>query len=143
MGFLKSFFLYLVADVYGRQGRASEGLVVLDTAWSVADTSGEGFWKAEIKRLTGELLLQSPDGQTPGARDAAAGMFRAARELAIRQGALVLELRAAVSLGRLTGATDAAARDVLVDAYRRSEAAGVTDDLVQARELLVSLGATT
>jgi hypothetical protein len=69
-------------------------------------------------------------------------MFRAARELAFAQGALVLELRAAVSLGRLMGAADAAARDVLVDAYRRCEAAGVTDDLAQGRELLVSLGAT-
>ena len=142
MGFLKSFLLYLVADVHGRQGRASEGLAVLDTAWSVADTSGEGFWKAEIKRLTGELVLQSPNGRTPHARDAAAGMFRAARELAFAQGALVLELRAAVSLGRLMGAADAAARDVLVDACRRGEAAGVTDDLAQGRELLVSLGAT-
>ena len=141
MGFLKSFFLYLLADVHARQGRATEALAVLDTAWSVADTSGEGFWKAEIKRLTGELLLQPSDGRAPGVRDDAAGMFRIARELAQEQGALVFELRAAVSLGQLLGSEDATVRDTLLDVYRRCQAAGVADDLLEARALLVSLGA--
>ena len=143
MGFLKSFLLYLVADVHASQGRAAEGLAVLETAWSVANTTGEGFWKAEIKRLTGELLLQSNDGRRAAVHDEAAEMFRGARELAFAQGALSLELRAAVSLARMLGASaDDGTREMLVDVYRRCGPGCPPDDLRQARALLTNLGAT-
>ena len=42
-----------------RIGQAEEGLRTIDMAWSFADANREGFWKAELQRLKGELLLQA------------------------------------------------------------------------------------
>ena len=60
-------------------------------------TTGERFWEAEVYRLQGELLLASPGDHHPKA-DAC---FHQALDVARRQGAKSLELRATMSLSRL------------------------------------------
>ena len=66
-------------------------------ALTQAERTGEGWFEAELHRLTGEVLLAGPD-RNPTAAEAC---FRSALALAGRQHARMWELRAAVSLARL------------------------------------------
>ena len=50
-------FLALLAEAYGKQGRAAEGLTVLEEALAAVEQSGERYYEAELHRLKGELLL--------------------------------------------------------------------------------------
>jgi predicted ATPase len=99
MGFMKSFLLSLFGEAHGKLGRAEDGLTHLDAAWSFAEASGEGFWKAEILRLKGELLVAA--GRSSDADREAEACFLKARKIAFEQGARGLELRAVISLSRL------------------------------------------
>jgi len=53
----RPYFLVLVAETYGREGRYDEGLAMLEEALALVDQSEERYWEAEIHRLNGELLL--------------------------------------------------------------------------------------
>ena len=69
------------------------------------EKTGECWWEAELHRLEGEILLAAAgDGDV---RDRAEACFRRALEVAGRQGATSLELRAALSLSRLGNSPDA------------------------------------
>jgi adenylate cyclase len=81
---------------YAGLGRRKEGLGVLVKAQGAASRNGERHWEAELMRLKGELLLLEPKHEGE-----AEACFRESIELARRQGARSLELRAAVSLARL------------------------------------------
>ena len=70
--------------------------LVLARAQAAASRNGECYWEAELSRLKGELLLLEPKHE-----GAAQACFRDAVEVARRQGARSLELRAAMSLARL------------------------------------------
>jgi predicted ATPase len=61
------------------------------------EQTGARFWEAEVQRLTGELLLRQavPD------EEQAETCFQQALDVARRQQARSLELRAAISLSRL------------------------------------------
>ena len=61
------------------------------------DTTGERYWEAEVYRLQGELLMQASRGKTREAEE----HFHQALDIARRQQAKSLELRAAMSLARL------------------------------------------
>ena len=61
------------------------------------DKSGERRWEAELYRLKGELLLARSGEHHAEAE----GCFRQALDIAHRQQAKSLELRAAMSLARL------------------------------------------
>jgi predicted ATPase len=88
----------IAADAYLMTGHAVDGLESLDEASRVAARTGERFWEAELLRLRGELrIVQDP---TYAAREAEQA-FREAIEHARSQGAMLLALRAALSLGRL------------------------------------------
>jgi len=50
--------LAILAEAYGKVGRAEEGLAVLAEALATADKTGECLWEAEMYRLKGELTLQ-------------------------------------------------------------------------------------
>ena len=72
-------------------------LAVLSKAQATASRNGERQWEAELLRLKGEMLLLPPLRQEADAE----AFFRAAIELARRQAARSLELRATMSLARL------------------------------------------
>ncbi len=59
---LRPYALAVVANTYGEVGQSEEGLAVLDEAFAQVQTSGEGWWEAELYRLKGELLLQRKRG---------------------------------------------------------------------------------
>jgi len=92
--------LGLLAEAYGQAGRAAVGLAVLAEARDFVAASGARYWDAELKRLEGALLLldvASASGGEERERDAEA-CFVAAAEVARRQGAPLLELRAVTGL---------------------------------------------
>jgi TOMM system kinase/cyclase fusion protein len=90
-------FLALLAEGYRGTGEVKEGLSVLAEALAAAHNRGERYCEAELHRLKGELLLlQSTDQHAE-----AEACFHHALAIARRQQAKSLELRAAMSLGRL------------------------------------------
>jgi predicted ATPase len=98
-------FLALVADVHRKLGRPVEGLSSVTEGLAAAQRSGRHYWEAELHRLMGVLTLQAeaspgPDTGPPATGDAESHFLRAV-EIARRQRARWLELRASTSLARL------------------------------------------
>lgn len=90
------FYLSLVVDLCLRLGEAEQGLATLRQAEGIAAATSETWWTAELHRLRGELLQRQ--GATAADVEAC---FGASIEIARRQHARLLELRATVSLARL------------------------------------------
>jgi len=139
--------------------QAEEGLTALAEALTVADKTGERFYEAELYRLKGELSLQSrqvkasqdksgvtsPQHLAPSTQAAAEAeaCFHKAIEIARRQRAKSLELRAVMSLSRLwqsQGKKDEA-RQMLAEIYSWFTEGFDTADLQEAKALLESLEA--
>ena len=89
--------LALLAEAEQLAGRPEEALRLLDDALAQANRSGERYFEAEFHRLKGESLLAVSPPQAAQAEAA----FTTAIAVARRQGAKLLEDRAAASLGRL------------------------------------------
>lgn len=89
----RSYYLSLLADVYRLAGKIADGLEVINRALAFVESSGERFYEAELCRRKGELLITQ--GNTEGEK-----WFRTAIEVARRQQAKALELRATLSLCR-------------------------------------------
>jgi predicted ATPase len=91
-------YLYtLLAEVCDHLGHTADGLQALVEAHTLMEQQEERWWEAEIYRLRGVLLLRQPG--TPQAE--AETWLQRALDVARRQEAKSLELRAAMSLGRL------------------------------------------
>jgi TOMM system kinase/cyclase fusion protein len=127
----------LLVEALEEGGQIEEGLAVLNEALSLVDKTGERFYEAELHRLKGELLLQqSPDNHTD-----AETCFHKALDVAKRQEAKSLELRAATSLSRLQkqqGKRDEA-RQLLGEVYGWFTEGFDTADLKEAKALLDEL----
>lgn len=85
-----------LAVAHWRSGRLDRGAATLQEAWSSALQRDETYFLAELARMKGEFLLAQG-----GSTLAVAACFQEAVDLARKQGARMLELRALVSLGRL------------------------------------------
>jgi predicted ATPase len=149
-------WLALLAGAYWKVGQAEEGLSVLAEALIAVDKSGERFYEAELYRLKGELTLQkfqvssskfqvppSPQPLTPNpqAEAEAQACFHKAIEIAHRQQAKLLELRAVTSLSRLwqqQGKREDA-RQMLAEIYNWFTEGFGTKDLQEAQALLQEL----
>ncbi|MCA9079050.1 MAG: protein kinase [Planctomycetaceae bacterium] len=109
----------------------------LNDATAFADNSGEGFWRAEVLRNRGELIIH----RDPLAVAAAAALFQQAISSAQEQGACSLALRAAVSLGRVSKGTESAAstRQQLLDLLPHIQGGEQTVDYQHAQNLLNEL----
>jgi adenylate cyclase len=99
------YFLALLAELCLRAGRIDAAGERLAEARAQEEGSGERLWEAELHRLEGEVLLAAADDGDRG--DRAEACFLRALEVAGRQGATSLELRAALSLSRLASSPDA------------------------------------
>jgi predicted ATPase len=129
--------LLRLAEVYGTVGQAEEGLRVLAEA-RPAVPHGEGrFFEAELARLEGELLLRRSVEHSAQAETC----FRQALDIARRQEAKSLELRAAMSLARLWQhqGKRAEAHDLLAPVYGWFTEGFDTADLQDAKALLEEL----
>jgi predicted ATPase len=134
---LYPYFLAVLAEVSGQAGQPEAGLQVLAEARTLMATTAERWWEAEVHRLQGELLRQLPSPEVPQAEAA----FRRALEVARRQQATALELRAAMSLARLWQAHGqrAAAHALLAPIYGWFTEGFDTADLQDAKALLEAL----
>lgn len=134
--FAGSLWLGMLASSHLQVGRFSEAGVILRQAEAFADAFGEGFWRAELLRLDGELALILPEPD----RERAERSFRQALETARAQHARSFELRAATSLANLLardGHRDQA-RACLGEVLGRFEEGFDTGDLREAASLLAS-----
>jgi predicted ATPase len=131
-------FLGALAEGLAGLGQLTEALATIDKALVCADRGGEFWYGAELLRIKGELLLR-------GAKDrsvaAAEDCFHRALEVARQHGALLWELRTALSLARLRLRQDRPddARRILAPVYDRFTEGFATADLRAARSILRSL----
>jgi class 3 adenylate cyclase len=131
------YYCTLLADVADHLGHPEDGLQTLTEAHALVEQHEERFWEAEICRLQGVLLLRHT--MTPQAE--AETWLQRALDVARRQQAKSLELRAAMSLARLwqqQGKRDAA-RELLAPIYGWFTEGFDTADLQEARALLDEL----
>jgi predicted ATPase/class 3 adenylate cyclase len=135
--FLRPHNLALLAESYAGCGQTEAGLRALGGALEAVERTGERWWEAEIHRLKGELVLAQSAGNPT---EAEAG-FRRAIDVALRQSAKSLELRAATSLARLwhDQGRRAAAHGLLAPVYGWFTEGFDTADLKDAKALLDEL----
>jgi predicted ATPase/DNA-binding winged helix-turn-helix (wHTH) protein len=134
---LRPHWLALLAETYGEAGQPESGLAVIDEAFTLMTTTEVRWWEAEVSRLKGVLLLWLPSPESPQAE----ACFQRALEVARRQQAKALELRAALSLSRLwqQQGQRAAARDLLAPLYAWFTEGFDTPDLHEAKLLLAAI----
>ncbi|MCI0380815.1 MAG: protein kinase [Gemmataceae bacterium] len=133
-----TYYLGLLAEVLGAQGQFPQAQRILEEALALTRQTGEALVEPELYRLRGEIALGASAAVERAFED-----FQHALEMARRQQAKSLELRAAMSLARLQRR-----------AGKREEACGLleatlawfgegfaTADLREARALLAELTA--
>ncbi len=127
------YYLGLLAEVQHWQGKVEDASSTVDEALKIADQIGEGFYVAELHRLRGELTLGLHGDALTAERE-----YRIAVEIAGRQGARSLTLRAAMSLSRLLRGKPVGpeARALLLATYRGFAEGWETADLQSAKALL-------
>jgi predicted ATPase len=109
----------------------------LEDAFAFVKQSGEGYWLADMHRLSGHVALKRPEPDRPRAESC----FVKAIEIARRQEARLLELRAATDLARLWRDTrsDGDPRTLLEPILAAIEGGETTRDVRNARALLAEL----
>jgi predicted ATPase len=132
---LRPSLLALLADACTRDGQIEAGFSVLEEALVTADQHTECFYAAELHRLKGELMLRKR------MEAEAEACFQSALDIAQRQRARLLELRAAMSLVRLwqQQGKRATARELLAPVYGWFTEGLDTADLQEAKALLDAL----
>jgi predicted ATPase len=131
------YFCTVPADVAAHLGHLEDSLQALAEAHILVEQHEERYWEAEIHRLRGVLLLRQ--SETPQAE--AEACFQRALDVAHRQEAKSLELRAAMSLSRLwqQQGKQTEARALLAPIYGWFTEGFDTADLQDARALLEEL----
>jgi predicted ATPase len=127
----------MLADVAAHLGHTADGLQALAEAYTLVEQHDERWWEAEVSRLRGVLLLRQPG--TPQAK--AETWLQRALDVARRQEAKSLELRAAMSLARLwqQQGKRAEAHALLAPVYHWFTEGFDTADLQEAKALLTEL----
>ena len=133
MGYVQ--FLGCLAEGLAGLGHLEEAGARLERAIAWADHKGEGWCRAELLRMKGELMLRQ---SKPQVATEAEDCFRTANEIAREQGAFFWELRIALSLARLraTQGRHDEVRQLLAPVYDRFTEGFETPDLRAARALL-------
>jgi class 3 adenylate cyclase/predicted ATPase len=138
--FQRPHFLSMLAEVHSLMGQPEAGLTALSEALALVEKTGERYYEAELHRLKGELLLQQAAPDVSHAETC----FQQALDIARRQQAKALELRAAMSLGRLwqQQGKQQEAQALLAGVYHWFTEGFDTADLQEAKALLEALGRT-
>jgi predicted ATPase len=129
---------HCIAAAYLEARRTDEGLAILEGAIAKSAAGGVRMYEADLHRLKGELLLAAGAPETE-----VQGSFRKAIAIAQRQEAKGWELRATISLARLSakqGKRDEA-RKMLADIYNWFTEGFDSADLKDAKALLDELNA--
>ena len=133
----RPYFLSLLAEADGKGGQIEEGLAVLNEALDMVNKTEERYWEAELHRCKGELLLMKQGQKVRETEEC----FRKALEIARRQQAKSLELRAAISLSRLwlKQEKQEEAHQLLAEIFGWFSEGFDTADLKDAKALLMEL----
>jgi predicted ATPase len=134
------YFCTVLAEVADHLGHTADGLQALAEAYTLVEQHEERWWEAEVCRLRGVLLLHAERG-VRNTELTAEECFQRALDVARRQEAKSLELRAAMSLARLwrqQGKRDEA-HALLAPIYGWFTEGFDTADLQEARALLEQL----
>jgi predicted ATPase len=136
-GLRRPYYLALLAEAYGRTGKVEKGLSLLAEAFAVMQQTEERRWEAQLHGLQGNLLL----AHVTADQTTAEASLHQALEVARRQQAKSLELRAATSLARLwqSQGKRQAAHDLLAPVYHWFTEGFETADLQDAKALLTVL----
>jgi len=137
----------LLVKVYGKAGQCDEALAALAAAREAMEQTGERTYEAEMHRLEGELTLDRSQRTgrkrqvATAAAAAAEACFHKAIEVARRQRAKSLELRAVMSLSRLwqQQRKRQQAHRLLAEIYGSFTEGFDTPDLRDAQTLLAEL----
>ncbi len=141
----RPWLLARLAETHGKLGQVAEGLQLLDEAIAVMLKTGQRNCEAELYRLQGELTLQSSvyrlGSSVTNPQAEAEAYFLKAIEVARKQQAKSLELRASTSLARLwqQQGKRAEARRMLADVYKWFTEGFDTKDLQEAKALMEEL----
>jgi predicted ATPase len=128
-----AYFAGLLAETFGRSGQPDAGLLLMEGAFALIESTGDRWCEAELYRLQGELHLQL---QAPAEAEVS---FQKACSVAQAQHARLWELRAAVSLGQLwqnQGKT-AEVHALIAPLYAWFQEGFALPDLLAAQRLLV------
>ncbi|NOT54948.1 MAG: hypothetical protein HOP18_10110, partial [Deltaproteobacteria bacterium] len=156
----QSYFLGLLAEAYLKDGQVEEGLATVAEALAFVDRTEERFYEAELWRIKGELRLAQeiksqkskgksqksenpePRAQSLEPQSEAEACFLKAIEVAQKQQAKSLELRAVMSLAQLwqQQGKQQEARQILANIYGWFTEGFDTKDLQEAKALLAELG---
>jgi predicted ATPase len=133
----RPWYLAQLAEACWHAGQVQEGLHRVEEALGLVDTTGERWWEAELHRLKGGLLLALSTAHHVEATTC----FQHALDIARRQQAKSLELRAAMSLARLwqQQGKRAEAYELLAPIYGWFTEGFDTADLQEAKGLLEEL----
>ena len=131
----------LLAEAYGKGGQGEEGLTLLAKVLAFVEKNGLRVIEAELYRLKGTLRLQSKVPSPKSQVEEAEACFLKAIEIARRQSAKSLELRAVMSLSRLwqQQGKKKEARMMLAEIYGWFTEGFDTKDLQEAKALLAEL----
>jgi len=146
----------LLAETQSDMGRSQDAAQSLSDALAIAEKNGEHFYDAELYRLYGELSLRSGEAETGRSGDgkplsdspiprfpvsSPEKAFQKALDIAPRQQAKSLELRAATSLAHLwrQQGKKEEARQLLVDIYGWFTEGFDTKDIKEAKALIEEL----
>ncbi|MEJ2122709.1 MAG: adenylate/guanylate cyclase domain-containing protein [Alphaproteobacteria bacterium] len=130
---LPSFFASL-GDACRRNGAIDQGLSAVEEGLVIAQKNGDSFNLPELHRVKGELLLAK---SAANATQAAASLQKAL-QIAARQRAKVLELRASVSLAKLRSSNEQRHKTAerLAQVYNSFTEGFDTPDLLDAKSVL-------
>jgi DNA-binding winged helix-turn-helix (wHTH) protein/tetratricopeptide (TPR) repeat protein len=131
----RPYLLALLSEISAAKGEFPDALALVAEALGQVRGSRTYFYEAELYRLRGALVLQIGGRASEGEAEA---NFRQALDIAKRQTARALELRAAVSLCRLlqTRGMPQEGIRILDSVYRWFEEGSETANFTEARELL-------
>jgi predicted ATPase len=137
-GRLVPYYGTVLADVSAHLSYTAEGLQALDEAHTLVEQHEERWWEAEVCRLRGVLLLRQPGASL----EEAEAWLQRALDVARRQEAKSLELRAAMDVSRLwqQQGKRTEAHALLAPIYGWFSEGFDTADLQEAKVLLEELG---
>ena len=128
----------LRAEGLALDGRADEGLALLEHALAIINRGGERYYESEVRRLAGLLTMQSAAKARLDRSAEAESWLLGAHDCAQSRKLRSLALRCAITLAELSlsHGRRSEALEVLEPAYHSIGEGAGTRDLVRARELL-------
>jgi predicted ATPase len=132
-----SIILSSLAQSLLRAGDLAAAEAAIGDGLRYVEQSGERYWLADLHRLSGQAALRQPTPDVARAESC----FNRAIEVARSQHARLLELRAAIDLGRLwrDRRTDREIRALVEPALGQIEGGATSPDVRNARALLAEL----